>query len=103
MKQYFVYIITCSDDSYYVGITNNIKRRFIEHSSGKNPNSYTAKRLPLKLSYFEVYNYPLNAIKREKQLKGWSRIKKEALMSKEYKSLKFFAKQKNWSKRHSRT
>ena len=96
MRQFFVYILTCSDDSYYVGITNNIKRRFIEHSSGKNPKSYTASRLPVKLSYFEIYQFPMIAIRREKQLKGWSRMKKEALMNRDYKSLKKFSKKLNW-------
>ena len=80
MKIYFVYIIHCSDESYYVGVTNNIRRRFKEHRSGNNPNSYTAQRLPLKLVYYEVFLNIEDAIDREKQIKGGSRLKKENLI-----------------------
>lgn len=80
MKIYFVYILHCSDESYYVGFTNNIQRRFLEHKSAYNPKSYTAKRLPVKLVYCESFLKPMDGINREKQLKGWSRLKKETLI-----------------------
>jgi putative endonuclease len=81
MNQYYTYILKCSDDSYYVGFTNNIERRFEEHQEGIDSKCYTYKNRPLKLVYFEVYIDVNQAIQREKQLKGWSRKKKEALIN----------------------
>lgn len=76
-----VYILKCSDNSYYIGVTNNIERRFNEHLEGINKTCYTYKRRPLELVYTENYTNFLEAISREKQLKRWSREKKEALIS----------------------
>ncbi len=81
MKQYFVYILLCSDNSYYTGVTNNMERRLYEHETGLNPNSYTHKRRPVKLVFSEVFNDINQAIAFEKQLKGWKRAKKEALIN----------------------
>lgn len=96
-RVYFTYILLCSDDSYYVGITNNIERRFGEHQSGINETSYTYSRRPLKLVYYEAYRYVLDAIAREKQLKRWSRKKKEALIEGSFSELSLLAK-KNFEK-----
>jgi len=79
--KYTVYILECSDGSYYVGVTNNIDRRFAEHQNGYSEKSYTHTRRPVKLVYQEHYQYVLDAIAREKQLKGWRRAKKEALIN----------------------
>ncbi len=92
--QYYTYILLCSDDSYYVGVTNNIERRFVEHTNGENSTSYTYSRRPLKLVYFESSKYIINAIAREKQLKGWTRKKKEALINGWEGELKELAKKK---------
>ena len=81
MRQYFVYILKCSDDSYYVGVTNDYRRRLREHQSGSHDTSYTCDRLPVELVYVESYQWILDAIDREKQLKGWGRKKKEALIA----------------------
>ncbi|HTO37120.1 MAG TPA: GIY-YIG nuclease family protein [Brumimicrobium sp.] len=89
---YYTYILLCSDDSYYVGITNNIENRFKQHCNGYVENSYTYARRPLKLVYYEKCQYVINAIAREKQLKGWSRKKKEALINKFPDELKVLAK-----------
>jgi putative endonuclease len=67
---YFVYIIECSDNTYYVGVTSNLELRLEIHNSGCDPTCYTARRLPLKLRYFKIFNYIDQAIKFEKQLKG---------------------------------
>jgi putative endonuclease len=80
MKSLIVYILLCTDDSYYVGVTNNIERRLLEHETVYNPESYTAQRLPVKLVYQELVHGPLTAHKRERQIKGWTRAKKEALI-----------------------
>ena len=62
--------------TYYTGVSNNIDRRTIEHKFKLNPNSFTAKYNINKLLYFEEYDSPSEAIRREKQLKGWTRQKK---------------------------
>lgn len=80
MKDYFVYILECSDESYYTGVTNNLARRVAEHNSGII-KGYTSKRLPVKLVFSERFLDINDAIRLEKQLKGWSRKKKEALIA----------------------
>ncbi len=97
MKHLTVYILLCADDSYYIGVTNNLTRRLFEHKVAVNPNSYTAQRLPIQLVYQELVHGPLTAIKREKQLKTWSRAKKEALMNGDFNLLKEKGK-KNFNK-----
>lgn len=80
MKDYFVYILKCSDDSYYTGVTNNLERRIQEHQNGMI-KGYTSNRLPVKLVYSERFLDVNDAIKVEKQIKGWNRKKKEALIT----------------------
>jgi putative endonuclease len=92
--QYFVYILKCSDNSYYTGVTNNIERRFNEHKSKINPNCYTASRLPVQLVFIQEFQYIDKAIDFEKQVKGWSRKKKEAIISDNWNQLKKLAKKK---------
>jgi len=79
MNQYFVYILLCSDSSYYTGVTNNLDRRLYEHEASFDPKSYTFKRRPLKLVFQKIFTEVTQAIAFEKQVKGWSRKKKEAL------------------------
>ena len=81
MKQYFVYILLCSDGSYYTGVTNDMERRFYEHENGLDANSYTFKRRPLKLVFQEIFNDINQAIAFEQHVKGWRRAKKEAIIN----------------------
>ncbi len=74
-----MYILECSDGSYYTGSTKDLEKRLIQHQNGEGAN-HTKKRLPLKLLYYEKYNRIDTAFYREKQVQGWSRAKKEALM-----------------------
>lgn len=92
MKYYFVYILKCSDDSYYTGITNNLERRLGEHHSGYGTNSYTSKRLPVKLMFSQQFHDVNQAIALEKQIKGWSRKKKKAFINEEWEKLKILSK-----------
>ncbi len=86
MKAY-IYIIKCSDDSYYIGSTTRLKERFLEHASG-NGAVHTMKRLPLELVYYERCENLNTAQLREKEIKGWSRKKKEHLItSKQWQSI----------------
>jgi putative endonuclease len=87
-----VYILECSDGSYYTGVTNNLERRFSEHENGRDPKAYTFKRRPLKLAYQKEFQYILEAIAFEKQVKGWTRAKKEALIKSETESLSSLSK-----------
>ena len=92
MKTYFVYIVKCSDNSYYTGLTNDLDRRLGEHQSGKNKDSYTFDKRPIQLMWFETFNDVLNAIAIEKQIKGWSRRKKEALIAQDWDKLVLYSK-----------
>ena len=92
MKLFYVYILKCSDDSFYIGITNDIKRRLQEHNSDKNIFAYTFIRKPFELVWFEQFTTPNEAISKEKQLKGWSRKKKLALINKNWEQLIEFSK-----------
>ena len=88
MKKYFVYILKCSDNSFYTGITNNIEKRINEHQSGINSKCYTHSRRPVKLVFYEEFQNPNEAISKEKQIKGWSRKKKQALINNDFEELK---------------
>src|SRR5690606_7092102 len=76
-NNYYVYILLCSDKSYYVGMTDNIEKRFMEHQEAKDPTSYTAKRLPVELKFFAAFSDPTVSMDKEIQIKKWSRAKKE--------------------------
>ncbi len=97
MKLYYVYILYCSDDSYYTGITNDVDRRVNEHNEGLDKKAYTYKRRPATVVYREVFNEALQAIAWEKKIKGWSRSKKQALINGEWDILPELAECKNWS------
>lgn len=94
MKTYFVYILKCSDKSYYTGVTSNLTKRFMEHSYGKYPDSYTHSRRPVQLVFYCDFTDIEIAIDKEKQIKKWSRVKKEALISGNYDALPNLAKKK---------
>ncbi len=84
---YSVYIVQCRDESYYVGVTNDLDRRLWEHNSGFNIGCYTYMRKPVVLKYYETTHDIKQAILREKQLKGCSRKKKEALFEEDWNEL----------------
>jgi putative endonuclease len=92
MKYYYVYILKCSDGSYYTGITNNVEKRLAEHNSDNATTSYTYKRRPVELVYCLQFNDVKQAIELEKQIKGWTRRKKEALINEDWEKLKFYSK-----------
>ena len=78
MKGY-MYILLCANGSYYTGSTIDLERRLAEHQNGEGAN-HTKKHLPVTLVYFEEYARIDTAFYREKQIQGWSRKKKEALI-----------------------
>jgi len=91
MKTCYVYILRCSDNSYYTGVTNDIDRRLSEHQEGVNPKSYTYNKRPVVLVFLENCININEAIDFEKQIKGWIRRKKEALIERNYDKLKELA------------
>ena len=79
-KRYYTYILTNKyNEVLYIGVTNDLARRVAEHRSGMIPG-FTQKYNCHKLVYFEEYSEVEMAIAREKQLKGWSRAKKDSLI-----------------------
>ncbi|WP_036156299.1 GIY-YIG nuclease family protein [Maribacter forsetii] len=86
----FMYILECLDGSYYTGSTKDLDKRLLEHQDGKGAN-HTRKRLPVKLVYVEEYLRIDSAFYREKQIQGWRREKKEALINGELEKLPSFA------------
>ena len=81
MKQYFVYILTNhSNSTLYVGVTNDIVRRTYEHTT-KAQDGFAEKYNTYKLVYLEETKSIEDALRREKQIKKWSRVKKEALIN----------------------
>ncbi|TDU43177.1 putative endonuclease [Gelidibacter sediminis] len=94
MKFYYLYILKCSDETYYTGFTSNLEQRFMEHQSGKYKESYTYNRRPLILAFYQEFVDPNQAIMIEKQIKKWSKAKKEALIDNEFEKLPNLAKKK---------
>jgi len=79
MDTAWVYILKCADNSYYTGKTQNLKKRIAEHQNGIL-RGYTFNRRPVRLVYSQEFGSYLEAIKADRQIKGWSRAKKEALI-----------------------
>ncbi len=94
MKIYNVYILLCSDKSYYTGITSDLNGRLESHQNGKDKNSYTYSRRPVEFVYHCEFTDPMMAITFEKRIKKWSRLKKEALIQGAYEKLPQLAKKK---------
>ncbi len=87
----WMYMLECSDGTFYTGSTNNLTLRLHQHQVGEGAN-YTKKRLPVKLVYSEEFERIDDAFYREKQVQGWNRKKKEALMRGDTELLKELSK-----------
>jgi predicted GIY-YIG superfamily endonuclease len=79
----WVYILKCSDGSYYTGSAIDLEKRVAEHMAGTY-DGYTSKRLPVKLVFSCEMQTIFDAFLRERQIKGWTRRKKEALIKGEW-------------------
>ena len=91
MKRYYVYMLLCRDDSFYVGVTSDPEQRLGRHNSGWYRGCYTFTRRPLKLVYISDFANGDDAIRWEKQLKGWSRKKKAALVRGDWNAIRALA------------
>ena len=83
---FYVYILKCSDGSYYTGHTDQIEARLAAHQAGQF-SGYTSERRPVELAFLEELGSRNEAFRRERQIKGLSRAKKRALMAKDWKRL----------------
>ena len=83
---FFVYILGCSDGSFYTGHTDNLEKRLAEHASGAT-GGYTATRRPVKLLFSQEFPSREEALTAEIQIKGWSRKKKMALMAGDWREV----------------
>jgi putative endonuclease len=80
--QYYVYILaTENNNTIYVGVTNNLQRRIYEHKNSLDKTSFTSRYHVHKLVYFECTGDVCSAIEREKQIKGWNRLRKNKLIA----------------------
>jgi len=93
-----MYIVECSDGSFYAGSTKDLNRRMEQHKAGEGA-AHTEARLPVKLVYYECFNCIEDAFHREKQVQGWRRDKKIALIQGEHEKLKSPARSKKVPKR----
>ena len=83
-----VYILLCSDGSYYTGITRrDVEERVSEHTQGLDPTCYTFPRRPVAILFSASFERVDEAVSFERQIKGWSRAKKQALIRGDYAAL----------------
>lgn len=90
---FWVYILQCSDGSNYTGHTDNLESRLASHQAGEIPG-YTSSRLPVKLVFTQTMLTREEALNAERQIKGWSRAKKEAMMRGDWEEVSKLAKNK---------
>ncbi len=93
MKSFHLYILRCSDGSYYTGHTDNIEKRISQHKMGFG-DSYVSSRLPIQVVFASAFNTRYEALEMEQRIKKWSRSKKEALIRGDWQSLVKLSKKK---------
>jgi predicted GIY-YIG superfamily endonuclease len=91
MNDFYVYMLKCNDNSYYIGHTDNIEKRIIEHQLNVYP-CYTSKRLPVEVVFVQLFGTRDEALNAERQIKKWNRQKKEALIEKDFTKITLLAK-----------
>ena len=96
MPKGYMYILQCANGNYYTGSTIDLERRLEQHQAGEGAN-FTKKHLPVELLYHEEFQRIDDAFYREKQVQGWSRAKKEALIARNPEELKNIAECKHYS------
>ncbi len=91
---YYVYILRCADGSFYVGSARDLDERVKAHNDGRGA-AYTFKHRPVRLVYSKGYGSEPEALARERQLKRWTREKKEALIAVDIDRLKHLSKRRS--------
>ena len=97
MKTYHVYILRCSDDTFYTGVTGNFDQRWRQHQQGYFKTCYTFKRRPLIIAYFLEFTDVTQAILFEKRIKGWTRAKKIALINDDFDKIQVLSECRNFT------
>ncbi|MBC8506045.1 MAG: GIY-YIG nuclease family protein [Anaerolineales bacterium] len=97
MPRAWVYILSCSDGSYYTGHTTNLEYRLAQHQDGE-ASDWTKRRLPVELVFCQEMPDRRQAFEAERQVKKWSRAKKEALIAEDWDLLKWLAKKPKFRK-----
>ena len=92
VASFWVYILRCSDGSYYTGMTSDLALRIVEHEQGLEARAYTYSRRPVVLVWSHVFPTHDEAFRAERQIKGWRRLKKEALIRGDFESLQRLAR-----------
>lgn len=92
---FWMYILQCADDSYYTGHTEDLEYRLAQHHTGAIATCYTYKRRPVRLAYSQNFGTRIEALEAERQIKGWSRAKKQALIAGEWREIKRLARGKD--------
>ena len=90
---FWVYMLRCSDGSYYTGHTDSLEKRIAEHKAGEVPG-YTSTRRPVELVFVELFQSREEALASELRIKGWSRKKKEAMIRGDWKEVQRLASAK---------
>jgi predicted GIY-YIG superfamily endonuclease len=89
---FHVYMLKCADGSYYTGMTNNLELRLAQHQAGTFADGYTASRRPVELVWSATFATHDEAFRRERQIKGWTRAKKEALVRGDWQAIQLIVK-----------
>jgi len=79
MQKFYIYILLCADNCFYVGQTDNLEKRIQEHNTSFY-NGYTSTKLPVRLVFHQVFPTRSLALEFEKKIKKWSTVKKQALI-----------------------
>ena len=90
---FWTYLLHCADRSFYIGHTDNLQTRIAQHEAGKTA-SYTQNRRPLKLVWSQQFGTRIEALEAERQIKGWSRAKKLALIREDWKLISNLSRSK---------
>jgi putative endonuclease len=91
---FWVYLLKCADQSYYTGHTDNLENRLTQHHHRDIPGCFTATRLPVQLVFTQEFATRVEALASERQIKGWSRKKKEAFIKGNWEALSAYAQRK---------
>ena len=95
-RPFFAYMLHCADESYYVGHTDDLQKRVLEHEEG-GKCAYTETRRPVHLVWSQEFTTREEALSAELQIKNWSRAKKQALACGNFEELRGASKKKNWA------
>jgi tRNA(Arg) A34 adenosine deaminase TadA/predicted GIY-YIG superfamily endonuclease len=100
---FWVYMLRCSDGSYYTGHTDNLEKRIGQHHAGEIQSCYTYKRRPLTVVWTQDFSSRIAALESEMQVKRWSRAKKEALIASDWQKVSELARNRTQTAEHARS